>query len=208
MRLENEEVDYIRGLTRGTNDFDCLTRPLQIEHFANFLVGRGRYSFSVEEIRELFSVASLTSPRSGKPVSPSPSEITDALDRLVAKGELALIRDGETYRSPWRALYMSWRINLNGSPDKFESICRRLMSTARRHPERAQLVDRSPPLVAFDVHLLALGRTPAVGEAWQIAMATATRWNVFTREGIVVAESERLPLPAIARAQWSIAEGD
>jgi hypothetical protein len=87
--------DLLDELCASPNDFDCIPRGYQVKLYVDMLRERGVQRFMAEDISQIFAVAAMKSPRSGKKVTLSARKAAEHLERLVADG--CLKREGDEY---------------------------------------------------------------------------------------------------------------
>lgn len=90
-----EELFYF---TKPTTDFDCLPRETQIIIFVEFLLNSGNSCFNEGDIVNLFEKVQLKNPRTDKFILPTSEKIKQFIERLILKGKLPIINDGENYK--------------------------------------------------------------------------------------------------------------
>jgi len=96
-QLSPAEVAFVEGLKKSPNDFDCLPLRHQVAKFIHYLQQRGDTTFTIDDLRALFSVADMKAPRTRKPLRPAAGQLKKVLEALERAGTVGVRRVGNAY---------------------------------------------------------------------------------------------------------------
>ena len=206
--LTNEDRAVLGALKK--EDFDCLPLRDQIRYFCDFVFDRGDTVISIADYRELFDAASLTSPRSGKPVQPTASQIRAILVQLELTGDLPFALVETVCVIPWVSLHQDWVFRFHAPTGaKAEALAQRLNSKVQGPQPFIPRLSRTNELDAWSAGTSVRLRT----RSWPCAVAEALRngnklsaaWR-YQGDGrhIAIAITDRSNQPALLEARWEI----
>lgn len=196
-------------LTRlSLQDVDCLPLVEIVRVLSQWCFDRGDVELNTAEMRDLFAIANLTNPRTGKQILPSPAQITAAVRTLSNSQRIALIPTESGYSLPWRLLKQEWILCVRAA-NRGKAI-RHLERLSERTGRDSQFVHvrefAAPDLwsTTFSAPLQALAWPCAVAEAVTRATSLHKAWSLVT--GLFGIEGAQIltPPPPIHEADWKI----
>jgi hypothetical protein len=206
--LTDEDKVFLAALKH--KDFDCLPLRDQVRYFCDFAFDRGDTVITLTDYQELFAVAHLSSPRSGKPIQPTATKLRTMLEQLQATEAFPYLLAAEGCVVPWRALYQDWVFTFRAlTASKAESLSQRLNSMVHGPqpfiPRHRRTDDGDGWSVGTSVRLQSRAWPCAVAEALHNGMAVSPEWT-YQGDGkrIAIASAKPSNQPSVLTARWEI----